>query len=107
MKVLTHYASEYPDVGERGSLVSPGFEVYIGIDPYSSYNAIEVDNFDFEYRKCYLQSENVLEYYANYSASRCLAECLTRQMLNRCSCRPFYHSGTGIDRVKDCFYTLT
>ena len=93
MQVLTHYAVEYPDVGERGSLISPGYEVNLALDPYSSHNAREVDLLDFSTRKCYLEEENVLQYYGNYSVSSCLKECLTQSMLHKCSCRPFHHSG--------------
>ena len=38
-----HNAPEYPDVGERGVLLSPGFEINLGIYPVGCDNVIELD----------------------------------------------------------------
>ena len=92
-KVLIHYLPSYPDVGERGFLVSPGFETHCGINPQSSYNSPLFDVLNVDERKCYLESENILQYYSHYSMSNCFAECLTDKMLSQCSCRPFYYAG--------------
>lgn len=92
-KILVHYLPTYPDVGERGFLVSPGFEMHCGINPQSSYNSPIFDNLEVNERKCYLQSENILKYYSHYSMSNCFVECLTDKMLAQCSCRPFYYAG--------------
>lgn len=92
-KVLIHSPLEYPEVGERGFLVSPGFEVNAGLTPMTSYATDEVNLLPVNQRGCYLETENVLQFYANYSVSRCLVECLTRAMLEQCSCRPYYYPG--------------
>lgn len=44
-------------------------------------------------RMCYKTSENVLEHSANYSLTLCYLECLTREMIRTCNCRPFQYPG--------------
>ena len=84
---------KYPQVGERGFLVSTGYEVAAAISPMSTYNTEDVMAFDLDKRACYMESENILEYYANYSISKCKIECQTRAMLAKCACRPYYYAG--------------
>ena len=81
------------EVGERGFLASPGFELNSGLNPMSSYNTPDVDALALDQRGCYMDSENVLQFYSNYSVTRCMVECQTRQLLERFSCRPYYYKG--------------
>jgi len=92
-QALIHNAPEYPDVGERGILISPGFETSISVYPSSCGSDSEFDLLPAEDRECYLDSENILQYYSSYTVSRCLKECLTNKILEQCSCRPFIYAG--------------
>ena len=93
-QVLIHNARAFPDVSERGFSISPGFETFVGLEPYSSYTTPDVDRLPIDKRKCYNDFENPLKFYANYSSSRCMMECLTRKMIDWCGCRPYYYVGT-------------
>ena len=93
-KVFVHNAREYPEVAERGFAVSPGFEVYAGMEAFSTLSTDDIYRLTIVQRQCYTDQENPLKFYANYSASRCMMECMTQHMLRQCNCRPFYYSGT-------------
>lgn len=95
VQLLVHNAPEYADVGERGLLISPGFEINLGIYPVACDNVIELDYLPVDHRGCYVDSENHLNYYNFYTVSRCLVECRTKQMLNQCFCRPYYYAGNA------------
>lgn len=96
LKVLIHNPTEYPEVGERGFFLSPGFDVHAGLNPMSSYPSKAVKALPINERKCWLSTENNLKFYANYSVSRCLIECLTVEMLKECNCRPYYYAGNEV-----------
>lgn len=93
MQVLLHHPPEYPEVGERGFLISPGFEIGSGLNPMSCRNTPEVDSLHEDQRRCYRDSENILKFHTNYSVSRCLLECMTNIMIKECYCRPFHYPG--------------
>ena len=92
-QLLLHDPAEYPEVGERGFFLSPGFEFNSGLNPMTIKETDAVRGLSLEKRMCYLETENILKYYANYSVSRCLIECLTNKMLKMCNCRPYYYAG--------------
>lgn len=94
--MLIHNPTEYPEVGERGFFLSPGFDVHAGLNPMSSYPSDAVKALPINERKCWLSTENNLKFYANYSVSRCLIECLTVEMLKECNCRPYYYAGNEV-----------
>ena len=97
------------EVGERGFLVSPGFELCSGLNPMSSYNTPDVDALALHQRGCYMDSENILKFYSNYSVTRCMVECLTRQLIEKCSCRPYYYKGilNIVDNNLVCYCNCT
>jgi len=92
-RALNDWRADWAEVGERGFLVSPGFELCSGLNPMSSYNTPDVDALALHQRGCYMDSENILKFYSNYSVTRCMVECLTRQLIEKCSCRPYYYKG--------------
>ena len=99
LQVLVQNGKEFPDVGERGILIGPGFESNIGVSVESSDPAPEMLLLPILERDCYTGMENTLEHYPSYTTSRCLKECVTEKILEQCSCRPLLYPGKGIDSV--------
>ena len=99
LQVLVQNGKEFPDFGERGILIGPGFESNIGVSVESSDPAPEMLLLPILERDCYTGMENTLEHYPSYTTSRCLKECITKKILEQCSCRPLLYPCKGIDSV--------
>ncbi|KAI9552641.1 putative amiloride-sensitive sodium channel [Daphnia sinensis] len=90
-KVLVHTSEEFPDVADRGFVVGPGSETFVGVKGITTFNTEEVaKGVTPNKRQCQVEGEQTLKYFPQYSRSACTVECATRLMQDRCKCRPYF-----------------
>ncbi|KAI9552640.1 putative amiloride-sensitive sodium channel [Daphnia sinensis] len=90
-KVLVHTSEEFPDVADRGFVVGPGSETFVGVKGITTFNTEEVaKGVTPNKRQCQVEGEQTLKYFPQYSRSACTIECATRLMQDRCKCRPYF-----------------
>ncbi|XP_046649315.1 pickpocket protein 28-like isoform X2 [Daphnia pulicaria] len=90
-KVLIHTSEEFPDVADRGFVLGPGTETFVGVKGITTFNTEEVaKDVTPARRQCQVEGEQKLKYFPRYSRSACTIECATRLMQERCKCRPYF-----------------
>jgi hypothetical protein len=91
--MLINNAKEFPQVGEMGFALSPGFEFFAGLEAFSSHSSPEILHLSAELRGCYFDWEKTLQMHVNYSMSRCEMECLLTKIMEHCNCLPYIFNG--------------
>ncbi|XP_032777886.2 pickpocket protein 28 [Daphnia magna] len=90
-KILVQPGEHFPDVADRGFVLSPGTETFVGLKGISSIITNEaVYTVSPHRRRCVVDGEIRLEYVVRYSQSSCIAECTSRKMQELCHCRPYF-----------------
>ncbi|KAI9565143.1 putative amiloride-sensitive sodium channel [Daphnia sinensis] len=90
-KVLVHTSEEFPDVADRGFVLGPGSETFVGVKGITTFNTEEVaKDVTPHQRQCQVEGEKKLKYFPQYSRSACTIECATQLMQERCKCRPYF-----------------
>ncbi|KAF5296272.1 hypothetical protein FQR65_LT10267 [Abscondita terminalis] len=89
-KVLLHNPLETPKMAEYASLIAPGLESRMVVQP-KIYDASQtIRGIDINKRMCYFSNEKDLQFYRTYTELNCKLECQANYTLNVCGCVPFY-----------------
>lgn len=98
-KVLVHHPEDFPLVRDRGFVIGPGQEVFVGVDGADVYSTLDAKTVDAIKRKCYFRDERTLDYYTNYTRSNCLLECSFKFIKSVCGCVPYYFPNNGLSSI--------
>ncbi|KAG7159376.1 Pickpocket protein 28-like 1, partial [Homarus americanus] len=83
-----------PGLSHEGVVVSPGKEVFIPVQAFSTFTTRAALQLRPNERKCFLNSERRLKNYANvYSHEACVLDQRTIQLLKACGCRDYHMPG--------------
>ena len=57
-KVLVHSPDEFPNVADRGFVIGPGFETFVGVKVATAYSTDDVGNkVSLKKRKCHVEGQ--------------------------------------------------
>ncbi|XP_070520540.1 sodium channel protein Nach isoform X2 [Cardiocondyla obscurior] len=113
IKVMIHYALDYPDFDTEIELVRLNTTHFISLNPTETYAKREMKDMPVSTRKCILNDETDKILYANvkernltysaYSYHNCLAECRATIIRAKCGCIPYFvpQNSTRICNLKD------
>ena len=90
-QVLIHHPEEFSQVRDRGFVLGPGTEVFVGVDGSTVYSTAGARAVSSIKRKCYFHDEKLLGYYTNYTRSNCLMECAFKYTKEICGCVPYFY----------------
>ena len=85
-----HHPDDFPLVRDRGFVIGPGQEAFVGVDGADVYSTLDAKTVSPIKRKCYFHQEKNLQYYANYTRSNCINECSFMYMEHKGGCVPYY-----------------
>ena len=95
-----HHPEDFPLVRDRGFVIGPGQEVFVGVDGADVYSTLDAKTVSPIKRKCYFREERTLDYYTNYTRSNCLQECSFKFIKSVCGCVPYYFPSKSADASK-------
>lgn len=88
---MVHHPDDFPLVRDRGFVIGPGQEIFVGVDGTDVYSTSEAKTVSAIKRKCYFADEKKLDYYSNYTRSNCILECTLKFIKGICGCLPYYY----------------
>ncbi|XP_077984849.1 acid-sensing ion channel 2-like [Glandiceps talaboti] len=81
LKIAIHNPNDLPMVGDLGFAVPPGSHTLVGL------KMTQVSSKPAPYGTCMSKK---LEYYKDYTMSKCQIECLTKYIVSKCGCKTTY-----------------
>lgn len=92
--MLLHNPVETPKIADYGSLITPGREYRIRINPIITNSTESLHNVKEEDRQCAYSQDKYLRFYRTYTQRNCILECEANYTLSVCKCVPFYLPST-------------
>ena len=89
--MLIHHPEEFSQVRDRGFVLGPGTEVFVGVDGSQVYSTDGARAVSSNKRKCYFHDEKLLGFYTNYTRANCLMECAFKYTKEICGCVPYFY----------------
>lgn len=89
-EVIIHSSQDYPDLTTSSSVVQPGEDLRLAVQPEIIVSQPGIRKMDVEQRNCWFDDEHDLVLAPRYSFESCMAECRADHNLAMCHCMQFF-----------------
>lgn len=89
-EVIIHSSQDYPDLTISSSVVQPGEDLRLAVQPEIIVSQPGIRKMDVEQRNCWFDDEHDLVLAPRYSFESCMAECRADHNLAMCHCMQFF-----------------
>lgn len=90
VEIMVHRPTDFPDVLVATTVVAPGEDARIAVDPEVIKSETSIRNMDADQRACWFNDEIELVIAAAYSFESCMVECRASYTIRLCGCLPFF-----------------
>lgn len=90
IRIALHAPGDLPDFDDQYIQLAPGRQLRVVVKPNLITTSNKLNDYSFDRRACYFQSERYLRFFRSYSQSHCELECLTNFTLKVCGCVQFH-----------------
>ncbi|CAG7722532.1 unnamed protein product [Allacma fusca] len=98
-RLALHTALEMPPVQNLGVPIGVGKEIFLDIKVDMTVADPIIAEFPHEKRNCFFPWEKKLDFFAPYTTSNCMEECIAKITAESCSCTLFYMPRNEFTRV--------
>lgn len=89
-QVTLHNPVETPKISAFGTLIRPGSETQVIIQPIINLASLQLMKINQDKRQCFFSDEKVLRFYRTYTQRNCILECESNFTLYFCQCVMYY-----------------